>query len=117
MPDLVSFYRWHIPDPIVFNEEIRVTIQQMGVVFFDEGQESEFEAYKETNPAADEGWFFDPRPGRHVQGLAERQDDYCATGYVYCRNPQPVPRLNLEAAPVDIEQLSYEHFEGTGLMA
>ena len=26
-----GFYRWHIMDPIVFDEEIRVTIQQLGV--------------------------------------------------------------------------------------
>lgn len=26
-----SFYRWHIPDPILFEEDLRVTIQQIGV--------------------------------------------------------------------------------------
>ena len=26
-----SFYRWHIPDPVLFDEDIRVTIQQIGV--------------------------------------------------------------------------------------
>ncbi|MDO4491885.1 MAG: DUF2961 domain-containing protein [Lachnospiraceae bacterium] len=26
-----GFYRWHIPDPILFDEDIRVTIQQLGV--------------------------------------------------------------------------------------
>ena len=117
MPDLVSFYRWHIPDPIVFSEEILVTIQQIGVVFFDEGDEEAFKAYEKTNPAAGEGWRFDLRPGQHVQGLAERVDDYCATAYVYCREAQPVPRLDLALALADIETLPYEGFEGTGLMA
>ena len=26
-----SFYRWHIPDPVLFEEEIKVTVQQIGV--------------------------------------------------------------------------------------
>jgi len=26
-----GFYRWHIMDPIHFNEDLRVTIQQIGV--------------------------------------------------------------------------------------
>jgi hypothetical protein len=28
--DFVSFYRWHVPDPVVFAEDLRVTIQQIG---------------------------------------------------------------------------------------
>ena len=27
----VSFYRWHLPDPVFFESEIRVTIQQLGI--------------------------------------------------------------------------------------
>jgi hypothetical protein len=30
-------------------------------------------------------------------------DDYCATAFVYCREPQPVPRLDLAVATADIE--------------
>ena len=26
-----SFYRWHIPDPVFFEKELRVTLQQIGV--------------------------------------------------------------------------------------
>ena len=33
MPDMVGFYRWHLPDPIVFESRLRVTIQQIGAVF------------------------------------------------------------------------------------
>ena len=25
-----SLYRWHIPDPVCFNEDVRVTIQALG---------------------------------------------------------------------------------------
>ena len=32
IPDFVGFYRWHLPDPIVFRDELRVTIQQIGAV-------------------------------------------------------------------------------------
>ena len=30
-PPMRGFYRWHIPDPIHFEEDIRVTLQQIGV--------------------------------------------------------------------------------------
>ena len=26
-----GFYRWHIPDPIFFEENLKVTVQQIGV--------------------------------------------------------------------------------------
>ena len=41
-------------------------------------------------------------------GIAERIDDYCATAYVYCTEPQQVPRLNVAAALADIERKPYE---------
>ena len=28
-----SFYRWHIADPILFKEDLKVTIQQIGVYY------------------------------------------------------------------------------------
>lgn len=30
-PPMRSFYRWHIPDPIFFERDLRVTVQQIGV--------------------------------------------------------------------------------------
>jgi hypothetical protein len=41
-------------------------------------------------------------------GIAERVDDYNATAFVYCRDPQPVPRLDIAAATADLERRSYE---------
>jgi hypothetical protein len=35
-------------------------------------------------------------------------DDYCATSYVYCRQPQVVPRLDVPAALADIGRRNYE---------
>ena len=37
MPDLVSFYRWHLPDPVVFERTLRVTIQQIGAAMIPPG--------------------------------------------------------------------------------
>ena len=106
-PDFVGFYRWHIPDPIVFREEMRVTIQQIGYALFIVGQDAEFKQYARSNPPAGTGW--EQRPGVIARGIAERVDDYCATAYVYCREPQSVPRLDLASALADIERRPFEH--------
>jgi hypothetical protein len=34
IPDFVGFYRWHVLDPVCFERELRVTIQQIGYDFF-----------------------------------------------------------------------------------
>ena len=49
-PDFVSFYRWHMPDPIMFERDLKVTIQQIGAMFFLQGQEAEKEAYDTRTP-------------------------------------------------------------------
>ena len=108
VPDFLSFYRWHIPDPIVFREDCRVTIQQIGFASFREGHEERFEEYRRTNPAAGPGWAMNPSPGVLARGIAERVDDYCATAFVYCTKPQAVPRLDITAAIADIGRSAYE---------
>jgi hypothetical protein len=107
-PEFVSFYRWHVPDAIVFERELRVTIQQIGYAYFGPGQEEAFARYERTHPAAGGGWQRDERRGVVAQGIAERVDDYCATAYVYCLEPQPVPRLDVGAAIADIGRREYE---------
>ena len=108
MPDYVGFYRWHVPDPVVYARDLRVTIQQIGFVLFGEAQSEQFERYRETNPAAGRGWFERPSPGVRAFAIAERRDDYCATAFVYCKEPQPVPRLDLKAALADLGRRPYE---------
>jgi Protein of unknown function (DUF2961) len=108
LPHLVGFYRWHVADPIMFTDELRVTIQQIGMAIFFAGQEAEFEAFRATHPEAGGGWDVNPRPGVLAFGLHERVDDYCATAFVACLEPQPVPRLDLTAALADIERLPHE---------
>jgi hypothetical protein len=107
-PAFVSFYRWHLPDPVMFERDLRVTIQQIGAAFFASGCEQEFEEYARTHPAAGTGWNRDLGPRVVAWGIAERVDDYCATAFVYCETPQPVPRVDVAAAIADIERREYE---------
>jgi hypothetical protein len=107
-PDFVGFYRWHVLDPVMFERDLRVTIQQIGAMFFLEGQEEQLAAYEKTNPVAGEGWQREVGPGLLAWGIAERVDDFCATAYVYCLEPQAVPPLDLDAALADIERRDYE---------
>jgi hypothetical protein len=113
MPDHVGFYRWHVPDPIVFNDDLRVTIQQIGAHTLQ--TEDEFNEYVKTNPPAGTG----PRLARRVYawGIFERVDDYCSVDFVYCREPQAVVPLDVAAALADIDRRNYESahpFEGIG---
>jgi D-arabinan exo alpha-(1,3)/(1,5)-arabinofuranosidase (non-reducing end) len=104
----IGFYRWHLPDPIMFARDLKVTIQQIGAVFFGKGHDERWESYGRTNPVAGVGWVQPPHPAVLAWGICERVDDYCATSYVYCREAQPVPRLDLGAALADIGRRPYE---------
>jgi D-arabinan exo alpha-(1,3)/(1,5)-arabinofuranosidase (non-reducing end) len=108
LPRYAAFYRWHVPDPVVFSTELRVTIQQIGFAFFREGDDASFERYQRTNPGAGHGWLMRPRPGALAMGIAERSDDYCAAAFVYCREPQAVPQLDLAAALANIAREAHE---------
>lgn len=65
----ISMYRWHLPDPIYWKEECRITIQQIG--WSRESQEK-------TGSA-----------------LYEREDDWCSATFWY----EPVPSTRLPAFP------------------
>jgi hypothetical protein len=108
-PVFVGFYRWHVPDPIMFSRDLRVTIQQIGAAYFLKGQEAEFEAYRATHPGAGRGWITGSELGDLIAfAIAERSDDYCASSFVYCERPQAVPRYDAEAAVRDIGLLPDE---------
>ena len=107
-PEFVGFYRWHVLDPVMFEDSVRVTIQQIGAMAFLKGQEAQLAEYEKTNPVAGEGWLRNIHPALLAWGIAERVDDYCATAFVYCMEPQPVPRLDIAAALADIERKDYE---------
>ena len=116
MPDFVGFYRWHVPDPIMFARDLRVTIQQIGADVFTAGQEARVRGVRgRRTPSPATGWMRDLAPGVLACGIAERVDDYCATAFVYCPEPQPVPRLDVAAALADIGRRDHEGplpFEG-----
>jgi hypothetical protein len=40
--------------------------------------------------------------------ICERSDDVCATSFVYCRDAQAVPRLDVDAALADIARREHE---------
>jgi hypothetical protein len=109
MPDFVSFYRWHLPDPIVFQRRCRVTIQQIGAVSVPRGRGELRERLDREGRVAGSGWYALPASGPLESfAICERQDDYCATSFVYCRDPQPVARLDLAAATADLARRPYE---------
>ncbi|MEO7275496.1 MAG: glycoside hydrolase family 172 protein [Vicinamibacterales bacterium] len=109
VPDFVSFYRWHLPDPLIFHASFRATIQQIGALAVARGQESEIEDLTKRYTLAGNGWATD------IEGapfsaftLAERRDDYCAAAFVYCRTAQPVARVDVPSALADIGRREYE---------
>jgi hypothetical protein len=107
LPDFVAFYRWHVPDPVVFERELRVDLQQIGAVWYRDRESLDSLAW--TRPLAGEGALQEESPEGTIHGgLVERVDDVCAAAFVYCRTPQPVPPVNVAAAVADLELLDYE---------
>ena len=109
VPDFVSFYRWHVPDPIIFREQLRVTIQQIGALAVARGQEAQIDALSKQYTLAGTGWAKDIKgPPFSAITLAERRDDYCATAFVYCQIPQSVPRIDAALGAADIARRPFE---------
>lgn len=106
--DLVSLYRWHLADPVVFERELAVTVQQIGMASFTADERDVYEDFKRDHAVAGGGWLegdFLPPPITAL-GLYERSDDWCATAFVYLAEPQPVPRLDVAGAVADLPTLA-----------
>ena len=74
------FYRYHIPDPVYFRRDIRVTIQQIGLV------DNNDALYKKGIPIYRTGaGLIGREPGSF--GFFERQDDWSAVAYFYLDKP------------------------------
>jgi hypothetical protein len=74
-PPFNSIYRFHIPDPVYFQDRIKVTVQQMGGGLRGKLEEK-----------FGEGLIFNPKdhPRRNPEdGFYLRSEDYCATAYWY----------------------------------
>jgi hypothetical protein len=80
------FYRYHIPDPIYFHHDIRVTIQQIGVLF-----PNDIETLSNTQIP-----IYKAGPGLVAMDatqlppfeLFEREDDWSSCAYFYLSNPE-----------------------------
>ena len=115
LPDFVSFYRWHEPDPIVFERELRATLQQIGAVPLARERADLKQKLERERRVAGGGWLRLGAPGVEWIAICERQDDVCATAYLYLREAQGVPRLDLAAACADLARRPWESaspFEG-----
>jgi hypothetical protein len=106
--EFVGFYRWHLLDPVMYADDLTVTIQQIGSQIFVAGEDAEFAAFAERFPVAGDGWMENLSPSLRAVGLHERVDDYCATAFVYCSEVQPVPRVDVAAAVADVGRRAYE---------
>lgn len=69
----VSMYRWHIPDPVLWQQDVRITIQQIG-----------HSPGKGATTIAE-----------YQEELYEREDDWCFTTFWY----EPLPSSPLPALP------------------
>jgi len=80
-----SFYRLHIPDPIFFDTDIRVTMQQLGVCGPTGARENKAAGtplYRGSQPLN-----FDDMIANQGCSVYERQDDWCACAYFYLDRP------------------------------
>jgi len=108
MPDLVSFYRWHLPDPVVFERTLRVTIQQIGAATIPPGRDDLRAAIDASGVIAGNGWIRLGDGPLEWLALCERVDDCCATAYVMCQDVQAVTPVDVEAATADLARFPYE---------
>jgi hypothetical protein len=107
MPEFVSFYRWHDPDPICFERELRVTLQQIGAVAVPRGHTALRERLEREGRVAG-GGFLPLRGALEAFGICERQDDVCATAFLYLRDAQEVPRVDPASACADLLRREWE---------
>lgn len=65
-PVMCGFYRWHLPDPVRFEEELKVTIQQIGV-----SHRGLFERQDDVSTVA---YWYQNEPHRKFAPLPERMN-------------------------------------------
>lgn len=87
-----GFYRFHIPDPVYFQREARVTIQVMGGPGYTAMIEAMDKAPDLKFMKAGDGTQFYTREElekeKHRSDVMERVDDHTATAYWYMDNPE-----------------------------
>jgi hypothetical protein len=81
-----AFYRYHVADPVYFRKEARVTIQQIGFLWSNDGRPEK----PVTAPLYAAGEGLRPLDLEHLQkaNLFERTDDYSSVAYFYLDRPE-----------------------------
>jgi hypothetical protein len=79
-----SLYRFHVPDPVYFRSQIRVTIQQMGIIL---ERSPDDPIFRTGTPVYKTG------PGqvemeKGSRGTFERQDAWSSVAYFYLDKPE-----------------------------
>ncbi|MCP4754503.1 MAG: DUF2961 domain-containing protein, partial [Proteobacteria bacterium] len=82
-----AFYRLHVPDPVFFTEDIRVTIQQIGFCTLDlrEQLDQKDKTYYRPGPEQAE---FDFKNPFEFPPYLEREDDFSSCSYFYLDKPE-----------------------------
>lgn len=92
-----GFYRLHVPDPVYFDRDIRVTMQQLGVCGPTGARNNKAAGtplYRGSQPLD-----FDQMIATQGCSVYERQDDWCSCAYFYL--DQPENRLPPLAPPAE----------------
>ena len=80
---LFAFYRWHVPDPVYFHQDIRVTIQQIGYLA-DHSRGPIVRTGRRLMRTAEGDVELDTR----TDGRFERRDDWSSVAYFYLDRPE-----------------------------
>lgn len=81
----ISYYRFHILDPIYFSKDFKITVQQIG----NDGSPDSADPEGVLKDFIAKGWYQKDQLGN---GNFERVDDYCSTAYWYQTLPtKPFP--------------------------
>ncbi len=84
-PQSFAFYRFHVPDPIYFHADVRVTLQQIGC--WDPKTAFQFRAAESALTAIAGGPVNWSDPQLPPYGLYERHDDVSSCAYFYLDRP------------------------------
>jgi len=81
----ISYYRFHVLDPVYFSDDLKVTVQQIG----NDGSPDRADPDGPLGELIAKGWYKKDHLGG---GNFERVDDYCSTAYWYQTLPtKPFP--------------------------
>ena len=80
---LFAFYRWHVPDPVYFHQDVRVTMQQIGYLA-DHSRGPIVRTGRRLMRTAEGDVELDTK----TDGRFERRDDWSSVAYFYLDRPE-----------------------------